>query len=58
MRPPAPSDPNTRAAEEQLRLALGTRVRIVRRGQTGRLEIDFGSEAALQRLYEHLTAAK
>ncbi len=56
-RPAAPADPNTRAAEEQLRLALGTRVRIVRRGQTGRLEIDFGSEGELQRLYEHLTSS-
>ena len=47
-------DPNTRAAEDQLKLALGTRVRIVRRRRGGRIEIDFTSEAELQRLFEHL----
>jgi ParB family chromosome partitioning protein len=59
----APSEPkpektvdvHTRAAEEKLRLALGTRVRIARRGKGGRIEIDFVSEAELQRLYELLT---
>jgi ParB family chromosome partitioning protein len=55
---PAPRkvDPNTRAAEDRLKLALGTRVRIVRKGSAGRIEIDFGSEVELQRLYEQLTA--
>jgi ParB family chromosome partitioning protein len=48
-------DVHTRAAEEKLRLALGTRVRIARRGKGGRIEIDFVSEAELQRLYELLT---
>jgi len=53
---PAPSpDVHTRAAEEQLRLALGTRVRIVRHGTRGRIEIDFGSENELIRIYEQLT---
>jgi ParB family transcriptional regulator, chromosome partitioning protein len=54
---PAPRkvDPNTRAAEDRLKLALGTRVRIVRKGSAGRIEIDFGSEVELQRLYEQLT---
>lgn len=51
-----PVDPNTRAAEEQLRLTLGTRVRIVRKGSGGRLEIDFASEDELQRLYDVLTS--
>lgn len=60
--PPAPTeptlpDPNTRAAEEQLKLALGTRVRIVRRPRGGRIEIDFTSENELQRLFELLTQA-
>jgi ParB family chromosome partitioning protein len=50
-----PTDVHTRAAEERLRLALGTRVRIVRRGKGGRVEIDFVSEDELQRLYERLT---
>jgi ParB family chromosome partitioning protein len=55
--PPAPRrvEPNTRAAEERLRLALGTRVRIIRKGAGGRIEIDFGTEEELQRLYETLT---
>ena len=50
------TDANTRAAEEQLRLALGTRVRIVRKGSGGRIDIEFKNEAELQRLYEALTA--
>ena len=50
-----PVDVHTRAAEDRLRLALGTRVRIVRKGQRGRIEIDFGSEEELIRLYEQLT---
>ncbi|HXH05736.1 MAG TPA: ParB/RepB/Spo0J family partition protein [Vicinamibacterales bacterium] len=47
-------DVHTRAAEERLRFALGTRVRIVRRGKGGRIEIDFTSEDELNRLYEQL----
>src|SRR5262245_44895838 len=50
--PPRRVDPNTRAAEDRLKLALGTRVRIVRKGTGGRIEIDFGNEDELQRLYE------
>ncbi len=48
------ADPNTRAAEDKLRLALGTRVRINRRGKAGRIEIDFVNEDELHRLYERL----
>jgi ParB family chromosome partitioning protein len=63
-RPPADSPPeaakpvdvHTRAAEDRLRLKLGTRVRIVRHGTKGRIEIDFGSEAELIRIFEQLTA--
>jgi ParB family chromosome partitioning protein len=50
-----PVDVHTRAAEERLRLVFGTRVRIVRHGQRGRIEIDFGSENELIRLFEQLT---
>jgi len=50
-----PTDVHTRAAEEKLRLALGTRARIVRKGKGGRIEIDFTSEDELQRIYELLT---
>jgi ParB family chromosome partitioning protein len=51
----APADVHVRAAEERLRLSLGTRVRIVQRGKRGRIEIAYASEDELQRLYEHLT---
>lgn len=50
-----PTDVHTRQAEERMRLALGTRVRIVRAGQGGRIEIDFISEAELNRIYERIT---
>ena len=49
------TDVHTRAAEEKLRFALGTRVRIARKGKGGKIEIDFTSEDELQRLYEQLT---
>ena len=48
------TDVHTRAAEDKLRLALGTRVRINRRGKGGRIEIDFVNEDELQRIYEIL----
>jgi ParB family chromosome partitioning protein len=50
----APPDVHTRAAEDRLRFALGTKVRIMRRRQGGTIEIDFGSEAELNRLFELL----
>ena len=49
------TDVHTKAAEEQLRRALGTRVRIARRHRGGRIEVHFGSEDELQRIYEQLT---
>ena len=49
------NDVHTKAAEERLRLSLGTRVRIVRSGPGGRIEISFSSENELQRLYERFT---
>jgi len=52
---PKPVDVHTRAAEDRLRLALGTRVRIVRKGKAGRIEIDFNSEDELIRIYDQLT---
>ena len=55
-RTPASTDVHTRAAEDKLKMTLGTRVRINRKGKGGRIEIDFGSEDELQRLYEHLTS--
>jgi ParB family transcriptional regulator, chromosome partitioning protein len=52
---PAPVDVHTRAAEDRLKFLLGTRVRIVRHGARGRIEIDFNSEDELIRIYEQLT---
>jgi ParB family chromosome partitioning protein len=52
---PKPVDVHTRAAEDRLRLALGTRVRIVRKGQRGRIEIEFTSEDELIRIFDQLT---
>jgi ParB family chromosome partitioning protein len=49
-------DVHTRAAEDKLRLLFGTRVRIVRQGIKGRIEIEFGSEDELIRLYDRLTS--
>jgi ParB family transcriptional regulator, chromosome partitioning protein len=50
-------DPNTRAAEERLRAALGTRVAIARRGKGGQLKIAFASESELNRIYDLLVRA-
>jgi ParB family chromosome partitioning protein len=49
------ADVHTRAAEDKLRLLFGTRVRIVRQGTKGRIEIEFTSEDELIRLYDRLT---
>jgi ParB family chromosome partitioning protein len=54
--PERPIDVHTRAAEDRLRLALGTQVRIRRMGTKGRIEIDFGSEDELIRLFDQLTS--
>ena len=51
----AAKDVHTREAEDVLKLALGTRVRIVRKGKGGRVEIDFVSEDELNRIYEYIT---
>lgn len=50
-------DVHTRAAEDRLRFVLGAKVRIVRRGHGGTIEIAFVSEAELNRIYETLTAS-
>ena len=52
---PPVNDVHTRAAEDRLRFALGTKVRIVRRGDGGHIEIGFNSEAELNRIYEQIT---
>jgi len=54
----ARADVHTRAAEDRMRFALGSRVKIIRRGSGGVIQIDFGSENELNRIYELLTASK
>ena len=49
------SDPFTRDAEEKLSRRLKTRVQIARRRRGGRIEIAFGSEEELIRLYDRLS---
>jgi ParB family chromosome partitioning protein len=51
-------DVHTRAAEEQLRMSLGTPVEIKRKGKGGTIAIAFTNESELQRLYEYLTEKK
>ena len=54
----AKKDVHTRAAEEQLRITLGTPVEIKRKGKGGTIAIAFTNENELQRLYEYLTERK
>jgi len=49
------ADVHTRAAEDRMRFALGTKVRISRKGQGGTIEIEFTSEPELNRIYEYIT---
>jgi ParB family chromosome partitioning protein len=51
-RRPLSGDPNLQALEDQLRVALGTKVRVVRDGKGGTLEISFFSDEDLTRLVE------
>jgi ParB family chromosome partitioning protein len=56
VRTPEPkSDVHTRAAEDRMRFALGTKVRIIRRGAGGMIQVDFGSENELNRIFELIT---
>jgi len=52
-----PVDVHTRAAEDKLKFQFGTRVRIVRKGKGGRIEIDFANEDELIRIFDQLTNA-
>src|SRR6185503_2080453 len=53
-----PKDVHTRAAEDRLRFALGTAVRILRKQKGGKIEVDFKSEDELQRLFDQLVDKK
>ena len=50
----AAADPNVHDAELRLQRALGTKVRIRRHGEKGRIEIEFYSAEELDRLFEFL----
>lgn len=51
-------DPNVKAAAEQLERVLGTRVRIVELNeQRGRIEIEYYSQAELDRIFQHITGS-
>ncbi len=52
----AHSDPNVAAAEDQLRRSLGAKVRIVKRGARGKIEIEFHTDGELDRLFNVLKA--
>jgi ParB family chromosome partitioning protein len=54
----AQKDVHTRAAEDELRLALGTDVTIKRRGKRGVVQIAYSNDDELQRIYEYLIARK
>lgn len=50
----APTDIHLRGLAEELTRGLGTRVRVLRRGRGGSIEIEFYSDAELDRLVERL----
>lgn len=54
--PEASPDVHTRAAEDRMRFALGAKVAIRRSGPGGTIEIAFGSETELNRIFEIITA--
>ena len=54
---PKGKDADTRAAEDQLYRAVGSKVDIVRRGKGGQVVIAFGSEDELQRIFDRLVQA-
>jgi ParB family chromosome partitioning protein len=52
-----PTDPELERVEEDLRRALGTKVRLARSRRGGRIVIEFYGEDELTRLYERLVGA-
>jgi ParB family transcriptional regulator, chromosome partitioning protein len=55
-KPPVQQDPNVKAAADELERSLGTRVRIVElNDQRGRIEIEYYSQAELDRIFQHIT---
>ena len=56
--PKVSSDPFTVSLEEKLQRALGTSVKIVKKGKKGKLEIAFYNEEDLERLVDMMTASE
>ncbi len=56
-RPSKRRDPNVVAAEEKLRAALGTSVRIMGGPRRGRIVVDYVNQSELQRIFELLEGA-
>ena len=50
----ARGEPSVRAAEDAIRQALGTKVRIVTKGAGGTIEVEFYSTEDLERIYERI----
>ncbi|MEZ0239757.1 MAG: ParB/RepB/Spo0J family partition protein [Chloroflexota bacterium] len=55
--PKRPTDPELERVEEDLRRALGTKVRLARSRRGGRIVIEFYGDEELTRLYERLVGA-
>lgn len=55
---PVAGNANLQALEDQLRQALGTKVRIAKSGPAGTIEISFFSDEDLTRLVEHLVGQR
>ncbi len=55
---PATGDPNLQALEDRLRIALGAKIRILREGKAGVLEISFFSDDDLTRLVDLIAGAR
>jgi ParB family chromosome partitioning protein len=53
-RRPAANEPSLRAAEDALRQALGTKIRICKKGAGGTIEVEFYSMEDLERIYERI----
>jgi ParB family chromosome partitioning protein len=56
-RPPRAVDPNVEAAEATLQRVVGTKVRILGNGTTGRVEIHYHNAEELDRVYRMIVEA-
>lgn len=54
----AKTDPNLQALEEDFQEALGTKVRIIKKGKGGVIKVEYYSQEDLERLYELIVRTK